>query len=450
MTLVSRSPAGKFVIPGKSSLPQTAWLRAFGCVAVLALLSACAGGQQGSATQEASDYASRARGDYRPPGPPSDPWGPYIREASKRFDVPDSWIRAVMRQESGGSLYRNGRLITSNAGAMGLMQVMPGTYDELRERHNLGPDPFDPHENIMAGTAYLREMYDIYGSPGFLAAYNAGPNRLDDYLSNNRTLPDETRKYVAAISPRLASASPNRPSPAQQYAMNDLPTYIPAGTRYGRNGAPPVDITSVAYRTNSGSAVAARQGSVPAAAPGPVQIAQLPEPPRAPEPVRVAEVAPPPPSAPAPVPVRVEQVAMTASPQPLPEPPAPAPAPEHVAFFVPPAQPQSRFHLIASAQAAEPVPMRRPAPGATANGHWAIQVGAFGSESLAHAALGSAKDHARDPLSTAHASVSTVRQPKGTLYRARMVGLSREAAVQACEKLSRKSNCIVLSPDAQS
>ena len=459
MTLVSRSPAGKFAVPSKSSLPPTAWLRAFGCVAVLALVSACAGGPQVSATQEASDYASRARGDYRPPGPPSDPWGPYIREASKRFDVPDSWIRAVMRQESGGSLYRNGRLITSSAGAMGLMQVMPGTYDELRERHGLGPDPFDPHENIMAGTAYLREMYDIYGSPGFLAAYNAGPNRLDDYLSNNRTLPDETRKYVAAISPRLAAASPNRPSPAQQYAMNDLPTYIPAGTRYGRNGVPPVDITSVAYRTNTGSAVAiaARQGSVPAAAPGAVQIAQLPEPPRAPEqpraePLQVAEAAPPPPSAPAPVPVRIEQVAMAApSPQPLPAPPAPAPTPEQqVAFFVPPAPPQSRFHLIASAQAAEPVPMRRPATGTTASGRWAIQVGAFGSESLAHAALGSAKDHARDPLSTAHASVSTVHQPKGTLYRARMVGLSREAAVQACEKLSRKSNCIVLSPDAQS
>ena len=446
MTLFSCFPAGKFVVPGRTSLPRTAWLRAFGCVAVLALVSACSSGPQVNANQEASDYASRARGDYRPPGPPSDPWGPYIREASRRFDVPDSWIRAVMRQESGGNLYRNGHLITSGAGAMGLMQVMPGTYDELRERYALGPDPFDPHENIMAGTAYLREMYDIYGSPGFLAAYNAGPTRLDDYLSNNRTLPDETRKYVAAISPRLADASPNRHSPAEQYAMNDLPTYIPAGTRYGRNGAPPVDITSVAYRTNTGIAVAARQGSIPAAAPGPVQVAQLPEPPRAPEPEQVADAAPPP--APAPAPARIEQVAMAASPT-LPEPPAPAPE-QQVAFFVPPAPPQSRFHLIASAQAAEPVPMRRVATGAPASGHWAIQVGAFGSENLAHAALGAAKDHARDPLSTAHASVSTVRQPKGTLYRARMVGLSREAAVQACEKLNRKSNCIVLSPDAQS
>ena len=43
--------------------------------------------------------------------------------------------------------------------------------------------PTIPHNNILAGTAYMREMYDVYGSPGFLAAYNAGPRRLDDYLA---------------------------------------------------------------------------------------------------------------------------------------------------------------------------------------------------------------------------------------------------------------------------
>ena len=110
---------------------------------------------------------------------------------------------------SGGNEYQNGELITSSAGAMGLMQVMPETYDELRERYSLGGDPFDPHDNILAGTAYLREMYDIYGSPGFLAAYNAGPRRLDDYLSNNRPLPDETRRYVAMIGPNIVGVYPS-------------------------------------------------------------------------------------------------------------------------------------------------------------------------------------------------------------------------------------------------
>ena len=75
-----------------------------------------------------------------------------------------------MRQESGGQ-----EDVISWAGAMGLMQVMPATYDDLRGRYNLGDDPFDPHNNLLAGTAYLREMYDRFGAPGFLAAYNARP-----------------------------------------------------------------------------------------------------------------------------------------------------------------------------------------------------------------------------------------------------------------------------------
>ena len=172
---------------GSRSSSAAALVRGVGCLAILALLAACAGqGPRTSATQEAARYAAHARGNYTPPGPPEDPWGPYIHEASKRFDVPEIWIRTVMRVESGGNEYLNGQLITSSAGAMGLMQVMPDTYQELRDRYSLGNDPFDPHENILAGTAYMREMYDIYGAPGFLAAYNAGPRRLDDYLSNNR------------------------------------------------------------------------------------------------------------------------------------------------------------------------------------------------------------------------------------------------------------------------
>ena len=138
-----------------------------------------------------------------------------------------------MHQESGGRLYHGGSLVTSGAGAMGLMQVMPATYDDIRGRYpELGEDPYDPHNNILAGTAYIREMYDIYGSPAFLAAYNAGPGRLDDYLTNNRTLPEETRRYVAAIGPRIAGAEPRTPSPGQQYAMNAVPYSIPSGPRY--------------------------------------------------------------------------------------------------------------------------------------------------------------------------------------------------------------------------
>ena len=48
---------------------------------------------------------------------------------------------------------------------------------ELRARHDLGADPYNPHDNILAGAAYIRELHDRYGSPGFLADYNAGPRR---------------------------------------------------------------------------------------------------------------------------------------------------------------------------------------------------------------------------------------------------------------------------------
>ncbi len=140
---------------------------------------------------------------YPPPGTPSDPWGPYIHEAASRYRVPAQWVRAVMHQESGGR-----EQAVSPVGAMGLMQVMPATYAGLRQRHHLGDDPFDPHNNILAGTAYIREMYDRFGAPGFLAAYNAGPDRLTSYLTDGVSLPDETVNYLASITPNLGPEVP--------------------------------------------------------------------------------------------------------------------------------------------------------------------------------------------------------------------------------------------------
>lgn len=192
-------------------------------LAVLSLLSACAthsSPQMTDESSEAAEYAKRATGDYRPPGPPDDPWGPYINEASQRFDVPDRWVREVMRVESGGNQWLNGQLTTSPVGAMGLMQVMPGTYDELKIRYALGEDAYDPHNNILAGVAYIREMYDLYGSPAFLAAYNAGPGRVDDYMQHSRGLPQETRRYLAMIAPYIQEVYPNNRSAADELAMN--------------------------------------------------------------------------------------------------------------------------------------------------------------------------------------------------------------------------------------
>jgi soluble lytic murein transglycosylase-like protein len=125
--------------------------------------------------------------------------GPLIDEASDRFGVPEAWIRAVISAESGERTTVNGEPITSRAGAVGPMQVMPQTYDELRLRYGLGPDPADREQNILAGTAYLKELYDRFGHVGMFAAYNAGPERYQAYLDGNLPLPEETRAYLAAL-----------------------------------------------------------------------------------------------------------------------------------------------------------------------------------------------------------------------------------------------------------
>jgi hypothetical protein len=356
-------------------------------LATMALLSACATtGPQISATKEAAQYAAHAAHSYAPPGPPGDPWGPYITEAAARFDVPDRWIREVMRVESGGHVFLNGQPIVSDAGAMGLMQVMPETFDEMRARYGLGEDPFDPHNSILAGAAYIREMYDMYGSPGFLAAYNAGPGRLEDYLVRNKPLPDETRHYVAMIGPNIAGISPATRSQADQYAANAVPVTIPSGPRFA-----------------------------------PLQVARNAPSRREPAAVQMAAAAPP---------------------EPAPQLP---PAPE-LAAFEPPIPPRRNgFHLFPSAMA-DTLPQRAGRGG----GAWAIQVGAFGNEAQARAALGQAREKAGAELAAARPSVTPLAQGRAVLYRARLSGLSRDAAVDACEHLGHHGGCMVLSPDAQS
>ena len=126
----------------------------------------------------------------------SDSLGSLVTEASQRFGIPSAWIRAVMRAESAG----NPRAV-SPKGAMGLMQIMPQTWASLRLRYGLGADPFDVHDNILAGAAYLGELFDRYGTPGFLAAYNAGPARYEAHLATGLPLPAETRSYLARLAP---------------------------------------------------------------------------------------------------------------------------------------------------------------------------------------------------------------------------------------------------------
>ena len=159
-------------------------------IAVAAAVALLASGKPSAAEQ--LDLPSR------PSAIALDPVATYVAEASQRFGIPAAWIRAVIQVESAGEVG-----VTSPAGAMGLMQVMPQTYATLRARLGLGANPYDPHDNIIAGAAFLHDMHDRYGDAGFLAAYNAGPARYDDFLAVGRPLPSETILYMARLGPML-------------------------------------------------------------------------------------------------------------------------------------------------------------------------------------------------------------------------------------------------------
>ena len=388
------------------------------------LLAACSQGYgPGGRVEIGADGWRRPTHYYPPPGPPEDPWGPYIREASGRFNVPGHWVRAVMHQESGGE-----QQATSPVGAMGLMQVMPATYEGLRQRYQLGDDPYDPHNNILAGTAYIREMYDRFGSPGFLAAYNSGPERVQNYLAGRASLPDETVNYVAAIAPNLGTDVP-RSGPFAVYAS----------ARSGRAQRPTVASLAAGCDLNAAYDPKHPCTSLERAArePAPIQTASASQfgtngcdLNAAYDPNRPCTSLPQTVAASRPTPTPTQQVA-AANPKPT----------------------LSNF-LIASA-AAQPLPAEKPTPppqrpgrSAEPGGEWAIQVGAFANPGLARAVAEGARAQAPDQLRSA-ALVVQPTAPFGNtvLYRARLAHLSASAASSACTRLNQHQlPCVVVRP----
>ena len=411
-------------------MPTGSLARAF-ALALLCALASCAG-----ARREPLTYAPGSS-SYPAPGPPEDPWGPYITDASSRFSVPQPWIRAVMHQESGGHEYLDGQPITSGSGAMGLMQLMPDTYADLQSQYGLGGDPYDPHDNILAGTAYIRQMYDKYGSPGFLAAYNAGPARVDDYLAGVSGLPAETVDYVAAITPNLggntapielAAATPRRGSPAGCDADAAYDPSTPCAT------AGPVETAAadpVVEATAGPIPVRHDCATDPDAAFDPARPCAT-----ASQPIAQQQVAPPP---------TVQAVSYAI--------PAPSAFGGAISDGVPP--PSGMRTALATTAPPRLTDGARTAPAATLPASygaagWGIQVGAFGQVEEARFATTIARDAGAGLLAGARSEIEPVRGLGGrVLYRARLAGLDRTAAARACTTLRGQNlPCMAVAPGA--
>ena len=171
-------------------------------------------------------------------------WQPFIDEAALRFGIPADWIARVMRAESGGHATRGGLPIRSSAGAIGLMQLMPGTWADMTARHGLGNDPDDPRANILGGAAYLRVLHDRFGFPALFAAYHAGPARYGEHLAG-RPLPPETIAYAAAVTRGLLPSDglPLRPPEtlfSVRRTVSGPPDAVPANALFAVRRSPPL------------------------------------------------------------------------------------------------------------------------------------------------------------------------------------------------------------------
>ena len=377
----------------------------FRAAAAMMLVVACAGCGGGGGRMTASSYRMRAARSYPAPGPPNDPWGPYVVAAAARYQIPESWIRAVMHQESGGHEYASdGSLITSSSGAMGLMQVMPSTYEMLRQRYGLNDDPYDPHDNIFAGSAYIKELYNTYGSPGFLAAYNAGPNRLANYLAGGSPLPAETVNYVARITPNLgtevAMSGPLAVYGGGQMASRSDQAYAGGGMVASDAYVQPAVDDDPSDRAYDGG------GLVTPGAPTGVL------------------------TPPAGAPVVIASAALGS----------------RQAAYAAPSPPRYVEATVTSIPAGGYAAPRSAAAPAAYIGGWAIQVGAYPNPATSQAAISTALARANDLLASAQPAIIPV-QRAGTLYRARLIGLSADRAAAACSRLaSGGMDCFTVPP----
>jgi soluble lytic murein transglycosylase-like protein len=151
--------------------------------------------------------------------PAADACRRHAPEAAIRSGLPVDVILRVMHAESRGR-----PRTVSHKGAMGCMQIMPGTWTDLTGRYGLGSDPWNPRMNMIGGALYLAELARQFGLPGAYSAYNAGPGRYLRYVRGGVPLPGETIAYAAQIT---GGAAPTR---------SPVSSRVPAAPRWQEAG----------------------------------------------------------------------------------------------------------------------------------------------------------------------------------------------------------------------
>jgi hypothetical protein len=226
-------------------------------------------------------------------------------------------------------------------------------------------------------------MYDRYGAPAFLAAYNAGPDRVDAYLADGAPLPDETINYLASVGPRLGS---------------DVAMTGPLAAFAGGAASPSYVADNNRAYAGGGMVLPARYASAPVPASDDDPSSQAFDggglvTPTAPTGMLTGQVS-------------------------------------------------AALELVAQ-QPAAPMPIAAPS---VAAGEWSIQVGAFGDPAISRAAIEQARADARDLLVGSQPAIVPV-QRGAVLYRARLMGLSAASASAACARLSAAGvDCFAVAP----
>ena len=167
---------------------------------------------------------------------------PLMEFAARANGLPIEFFVRLIWQESHFRADEVGPVTASGERAQGIAQFMPGTAAE----HDLA-EPFDPSEALPKSGAFLAQLRDEFGNLGLAAAaYNAGPQRLRDYLAGTKSLPAETRNYVFAITGR----------PVEEWANPAAVSPGPGSAAVGPDAASPTcrDVVALLDRAPDGLA----------------------------------------------------------------------------------------------------------------------------------------------------------------------------------------------------